>query len=582
MSYKIFSNKLSLSAFLLLCFGLLAAIAINQWVTPYWYSQKTTFEVQQVDGQLFYNYRGDKLVVPNAVPIEQSPISMQNIPRRIDDIDLKQQWVVESRLIEGVTEKQYSLIEAKLHFGLWSLLPAIMAIVMSMLMREPLTGLLSGIITGALMLGYYDITDTVIIPNLASKSAASILLLYLWLLGGLLGIWSKIGAAQAFANSMTKHFVRGPRSAKFVAWCLGVIFFQGGTISTVLVGTTVKPLADHQNVSHEEMSYVVDSTASPIAILLPFNAWPVYIQSFLFIPGVAFLATEADRLAFFFKSIPLNFYAILAITGTFLLCFDFTRFAGKGISKALHRSRETGALNAPNATPLSAKELHNNEVPENYSSSTVDFVLPITVLLSIAVGTFFILGSPKVNWAFAIALLLVSGMALFKGLSMSQLIDGFATGLKGVVLASIILMLAIVIGNVSREVGSGQFMIELVGSTIPFWLLPVLLQFITMVIAFATGSSWGTYAIAFPLTFPLAWAIAQGLPSPEFYMLICFAAILNGSVYGDQCSPISDTTILSSMATGADLMDHVKTQIVPATLAAVLAGLGWTLLTLFV
>ena len=149
-----------------------------------------------------------------------------------------------------------------------------------------------------------------------------------------MGIWSKTGAAQAFAEWMTKNFVRGPKSAKLVTWLLGVIFFQGGTISTALVGTTVKPLADKNKVSHEELSYIVDSTASPIASLLPFNAWPAYVQAFIFVSGVPFLMTEQDRIMFFFKSIPFSFYSILAIMGTFLLCFDVKLFVGDNLKKS--------------------------------------------------------------------------------------------------------------------------------------------------------------------------------------------------------------------------------------------------------
>jgi Na+/H+ antiporter NhaC len=147
---------------------------------------------------------------------------------------------------------------------------------------------------------------------------------------------------------------------------------------------------------------------------------------------------------------------------------------------------------------------------------------------------------------------------------------------------SVILLLAIVIGLISKEAGGGTYLVELLGQQIPYWILPVMLQVLTMVIAFSTGTSWGTYAIAFPLAMPLSWAIAnsQGLAHPELFMTICFAAVMDGSVYGDQCSPISDTTVLSSMSTGCDLMDHVKTQIPQATIAAVLAAILWTAVTI--
>ena len=158
-----------------------------------------------------------------------------------------------------------------------------------------------------------------------------------------MGIWSRTGAAQAFAEFMTKHFVRGPRSAKFVSWLMGVLFFQGGTISVVLVGTIVKPVADLEKVSHEELAYIVDSTASPIASVLAFNAWPVYVQAFIFVPGVTFLATEADRISFFFRSVPFSFYGIFAVLGTLLLSLGITKFSGPGDSRGARTSQNHGA-----------------------------------------------------------------------------------------------------------------------------------------------------------------------------------------------------------------------------------------------
>lgn len=213
----------------------------------------------------------------------------------------------------------------------------------------------------------------------------------------------------------------------------------------------------------------------------------------------------------------------------------------------------------------------------------LEFVLPLVSLIAIAVLTFVFYGSPKINWAFGVALLLSAFIALAKGMSLSQIIDGFGNGLKGVVLASVILMLAVTIGAISKQIGGGVYLVSLLSAQVPYWLLPVILQFMAMLIAFSTGTSWGTFAIAFPLAMPLAWAIAQstGIDNPELFMMICFATVLNGSVYGDQCSPISDTTILSSMTTGCDMMDHVKSQIVPATYAAMLAALLWTLTVVF-
>ena len=568
-----------LLAILILAFGLLASLYVAAKVDVHWIEQKTVYNTYSNNaGELVYIYKGQETLVGEVTPYLKSPLRQEALSSVKGRPELERQWIVETISQNGIEQTQYALLEAKFHFGFWSLLPAIIAIGLCLVTKEALTALFSGVVVGAFMLGRFDITDTVLLPSLGSKSAAGIILLYLWLLGGLMGIWSRTGAAQAFAEYMTRHSVKGPKSAKFVSWLMGVIFFQGGTISVVLVGTIVKPVADQQKVSHEELSYIVDSTASPIASVLAFNAWPIYVQAFLFVPGVAFLATEADRLKFFFDSVGFSFYGILAVLGTLLLSFGITRFAGPGIRKAHERARTTGQLDAPDARPMSAKELHVSQVPEGYKTHVLEFFLPLTLLIGTAVGTFIYMGSPKVNWAFGIALLVSILVALCKGMRLGDVVEGIGDGLKGVVFGSVILVLAVTIGAISREIGAGSYMVEMLGDKIPYIALPVALQLLTMIIAFSTGTSWGTYAIAFPLSMPLAWSVVQAndLANPELFMSVCFATVLNGSVYGDQCSPISDTTILSSMTTGCDLTDHVKTQIVPASYAAALAAILWT------
>lgn len=567
-------------AVLVLLAGLGAGLWVSANVDRQWVEQKVTYNVYENDaGRLVYVERGREKPVLDVVPYAESPLRQEALDELEGKPPLEEQWVVEAVPTEDGSERRYSLLEPTYHFGPWSLLPAAIAIALCLLTREALTALFAGVVTGAFMLGQFDITNAVLLPSLASESAAAILLLYLWLVGGLMGIWSRTGAAQAFAEFMTTHFVKGPRSAKLVSWLMGVIFFQGGTISVVLVGTIVKPVADKERVSHEELAYIVDSTASPIASVLAFNAWPTYVQAFIFIPGVAFLATEEERVRFFFQSVPFSFYGILAVLGTLLLSLGITRFAGPGIRAARKRARETGELDAPGAIPMSAKELHASHVPADYRPQVAEFFVPLALLIAIAVGTFVVMGTPRVNWAFGGALLLSVLVALFKGMHLGQVIEGIGDGLKGVVLASVILMLAVTIGGISQEIGAGTYLVQQLGERIPYWALPVALQLMTMIIAFSTGTSWGTYAIAFPLAMPLAWTVGQvqGVANPELYLSICFATVLNGSVYGDQCSPISDTTILSAMTTGCDLMDHVKTQIVPASYAAGLAAMLWTL-----
>jgi len=565
--------------------SLAGGLYIGLHVPPTWSIKEINLDVsRKSDGTLFYIYKGKPKVIDHVVPMGEARLNQKRIAEvnaRGGRLDVKEEYVYETRQIDGRPTTLYFQLMARRHWGLWSLLPAAVAIGMCWMTREPLISLFGGIVVGALVLAKYDVTDAVFLDSLATPDAAGVLLLYLWLLGGLLGVWNRTGAAQAFADLMTRHFVRGPRTAKLVAWFLGVIFFQGGTVSTVLVGTTVKPLADAEGVSHEELSYVVDSTASPIASQLAFNAWPGYIQSFIFVAGVPWLVTETDRITFFFRSVPFCFYAIFAVSFTFLLSIGKSPFVGPRMKAAIKRARETGQLDAPGAEPLAAKELHTSHVPPGYVPHVLDFFLPLFLLIGLAIGTFIWTGSPQVRWAFGAALVLAIGQALIRGMRLKDLMEGLANGLKGVVLGSVILLMAVTIGKISNDTGGGIYLVELLGDRLPYWALPVMLQVMTIVIAFSTGTSWGTYAVAFPLAMPLSWAVAQsnGLEHPMFFMTICFAAVMDGSVSGDQCSPISDTTVLSAMCTGCDLMDHVKTQIPQASLAALLAGICWTAVT---
>ena len=181
--------------------------------------------------------------------------------------------------------------------------------------------------------------------------------------------------------------------------------------------------------------------------------------------------------------------------------------------------------------------------PANYHPHVIDFFLPLAVLIGLAIGTFIMYGTPNVRWAFGASVVSAGLLAIARGMRLPALIQGVADGMKGVVLGSVILMLAITIGSISQQAGGGQYLVELLGGAIPFWLLPICLQLLTIVIAFSTGTSWGTYAVAFPLAMPLAWAVASAsdLAHPMLFMTVCFAAVMDGSVFGDQCSPISDT-----------------------------------------
>lgn len=475
------------------------------------------------------------------------------------------------------------------HYGFWSVVPPVVALALAFLLREVISALFIGIVLGGIISGRLNIVGEFLIPSIGSPEYGLILLVYLWALGGLIGLWGRTGGARRFADWAGQLMVRGPRSAKLFAWMMGLVFHQGGTISTVLTGATVRPVADKHRVAHEELAYVVDSTASPAATLIPFNIWPIFIAG-LVVGTVPILATAEDGIAFFFRALPFNFYAIFAILLTLLFSLERLPIRpGRRMMAARRRAREEGLLDRPGAEPLAAEELNRFDPPEGYRPGLVDFFGPIGTLLSVAiipyVVTYYVLGwrddpAPllPIAEAFMLAVLVALAIALVKGMRLQTAMNGLVEGCKGVTIGAIILALAVTLKAVADAVGTAPYVVELFGGWLSPVVLPAALLGLCMGTAFSTGTSWGTYAVIFPVALPLAWALN---PDPT-YLALCFAAVTGGSVFGDQCSPISDTTILSSLATGCDLMDHVLTQLPLALTAAGLAAILYTLLAAFV
>jgi Na+/H+ antiporter NhaC len=478
------------------------------------------------------------------------------------------------------------------HYGFWSVLPPAVAIILAFLTREVISSLFIGIALGGVISGKLNIIQEYLIPSIGSEAYALILLVYLWALGGMIGLWTRTGGAQTFAEWAGSKLVVGPRTAKLFAWFMGIVFHQGGTISTVLTGTTVRPVCDKHRVSHEELSYIVDSTASPAATLIPFNVWPIYVGG-LVVGTVPFLETMSESIGYFFRALPFNFYAWFAVLFTLLLSIEKMPFlpgrlwgnvplvVGRKLSRAILRARDTGQLNRPGAQPLTSEELTVVRVAEGYRSGLIDFFGPMGTLLGVAIlpylYTFFVLGWEEptllIAEAFLLAVLAGLAIALIKGMRLRIAIEAIVDGCKGVTIGAIVLALAVTLKSVADSVGTAPYIIELTSGFLTPVVVPALFLVLCMVIAFSTGTSWGTYAVVFPVAMPLAYSVSQD----PLFLLLCFGAVTGGSVFGDQCSPISDTTILSSLATGSDLMDHVYTQI-PLALTA--AGLGAVLYTL--
>jgi Na+/H+ antiporter NhaC len=462
------------------------------------------------------------------------------------------------------------------HHGWASILPALSVLVLVFVTREVVSSLVFGILVGGLVTRGFNVVEAYFLPALATETFAVIVLVYFWSLGGLIGIWGRTGGAARFAGWAGERAVRGPRTAKLFTWVLGLTFHQGGTVSTVLTGTTARPILDRERVSHEEASYVVDTTAAPVASLIPLNVWPLYIAG-LVTGTVPILANEGDAVSFFFRSVPLNFYAILATLTALLFALELLPWEGRRMRAARRRARDEGALNAPGAVSLSSRELDHPTVPAGYRPSMLDFVIPLLVLIGVA-GSGVVpalwardLGAIRVPIAEAFTLAVAAAfiLALVRGMGLRDAVEGIVDGIKGVTIGALVLGLAVTIGYVSRSLGAAAWLVDATAGALPVAILPLALFLLCLVIAFSIGSSFSTFAVVFPIALPLAWALH---PDPT-YLSLCFGAVVGGAVFGDQCSPISDTSILSALATGGDLMDHTLTQL-PLSLAGAAAAAG--------
>jgi Na+/H+ antiporter NhaC len=462
------------------------------------------------------------------------------------------------------------------HHGWASILPAVAVLALVFVTREVVSALVFGILVGGLVTRGPNVVASYFLPALATETFAVIVLVYFWSLGGLIGIWGRTGGAARFAAWAGDRVVRGPRTAKLFTWILGMVFHQGGTVSTVLTGTTARPVLERERVSHEEASYLVDVTGAPVASVVPLNVWPLYVAG-LVVGTAPLLSTEAEAVSFYFRSVPFNFYAILAVVMALAFALEWLPWEGARMRGARQRARDTGALDRDGAVPLSSRELDRAEVPEGYRSSMADFLVPLLVLIAVA-GSGVVpallagdLGGIRVPIAEAFALAIAAGflLALARGMSLRDAVDGIVNGIKGVTIGALVLGLAVTLGYVSRSLGAAAWLVDTTAGALPAAILPAALFLLCLAVAFSIGSSFSTFAVVFPIALPLAWALS---PDPT-YLSLCFAAVVGGAAFGDQCSPISDTTILSALATGGDLMDHALTQL-PVALVGAAAATG--------
>ena len=472
-------------------------------------------------------------------------------------------------------------------FGILSLLPPIVAIGLCIVTKEVIPSLFVGIwIAGTMIMGWNPVTGfgrgvESLWNALGDPWGARIILTSLTM-GGLVGVMRVGGGIDAAIQRITKK-ITSARGAMFFTELAGFIIFFEDYVNTAVVGTTMSPITDRYKISKEKLSYIVDSTAAPIACIAGISSWIAYMVGQI---GTQFtdLGIELSPYVAYLKSIPFIFYNIVA-----LVLLTYVVLSQRDMGPMLYaerRARKTGELLREGAIPLANTAQETTLPEENCPKRGINFVLPILFLVFLIFGMLIITGGwPEVSMAQAIgegssSKALVWGsfgsvfltMVLYKlqGLAkLERLFKGYMEGMMSIFVGTIILVFAWGIGSAIKEVGTASYLVGIAGDVLsPSWI-PVI-SFVTgAAISFCTGTSYGTMAILMPIVVPLVFrvSVTAGI-DPMTFIIPTIGAVFGGSVWGDHCSPISDTTIMSSMFTGSDHIDHVNSQIPYALTAA--------------
>lgn len=528
-------------------------------------------------------------------------------------------------IIAGVTALSYLLIgwfdlfaqsaadgETSGVYGTWiSLLPPLVAIGLALITREVVLSLFAGIWIGALFLmsfnpfGATSQSLDVLVNSMVNADHVAIIVFSL-LLGGMVGVMSRGGGTQGVVDILGK-FASTRKRGQIFSWLSALFIFFDDYANTLIRGNALRPMTDRLNISREKLAYIVDSTAAPLAVSAIVTTWIGFeitqIQGAL--SGLAEQTTDAalatqlqagadNAFTIFFHSVPYLFYPILAL-GFVLMTIIMKREFGPMLNAERRAASGNGVIRK-GAMPAADTSHEALQPIEGKPRRWFNAAYPVLAVIIVALiglyrtgvaalepgqsGITAIIGGADpfaaLLWAsFTGCLVAIVLVVVQKILSVSQAIESLVGGMQSMLMAVIILILAWGLGGITQEIGTGSYLASMFEESLPLSLLPGLVFFIAAITAFATGTSWGTMAILFPVVVPLAISMGAGIgfAGGENYgiLLGAISSVMAGAVFGDHCSPISDTTVLSAMSSACDLVDHVRTQLPYALLIAFVA-----------
>ena len=454
-------------------------------------------------------------------------------------------------------------------YGWLSILPPLLAIFLAIKTKHVYISLVLGIWLGWTIIHSWNpvsgLIDTLgALVDVFKDEDNTRVILFSGLVGAIITFTQYSGGMKGFINWVVgKGLVRTRKSAGLLAWFLGFIIFIEANICVLVSGAVTRPIFDKLKISREKLSYILDSTSAPKCILIPLNAWGAFVIGLLVIQGVE------NPVRVLISSMPFNFYAIFALLIVLIVVVTEKDFGP--MKKAEHRVRVENKLLRDGAEPLISTEVVTMEAKEGIPPRALNMILPVVTMVVMMPVVLLITGkgnlmegsgSASVLWA-VIAGLAVGAVAYrAQGImKVKEITDIFMKGVGGLIPLASLMILAFAIGDICDALGTGPFVAQAAKSTLNPGIIPTVIFLVSCFIAFSTGTSWGTFAIMIPIAVPMINIIG-------LHPGLIIAAVLGGGVFGDHCSPISDTTIISSMASATDHIDHVRTQLPYALTAA--------------
>ena len=464
----------------------------------------------------------------------------------------------------------------------YSILPPVLAIVLAIWSKQVLLSLFAGIWIGYTLLNglnpFTGVTEGLEgLVKVFGDAGDTRVLIFTLIIGSLIATIEHSGGVRGFVHFLeSRRWVHNGRRAQVLAWTTGLVIFIESNITLLVAGTVSRPLFDRYRISREKLAYLIDATSAPVCVMIPLNAWGAIIISLVAASGVE------NPLQTFIASIPYNLYAIAAILLSAVVIWKNINI---GPMKKAEARTQGGELLWPDAIPLIDVAAEADQPGEKAADipSGAFMTVPILAMIVMMPAALYITGngnliegsgSVSILWAVTFALAVAWSMILISRRStISELMRVFMKGAGSLLPIAAILLLALALGDVAGLLGTGVYVSNIVGATLPVILLAPLIFLSSSFIAFSIGSSWGTFAIMIPIAVPIA--LNLGLPVP-----LLLGAAISGAIFGDHASPISDTTVVASMASATDHIDHVRTQLPYAALAAIIATLGFFLLSL--